>query len=154
MARRAVRNAKPKLGKDRRAAWALRRMSNDAPLSHDALFAKAGFELAERQAGYGAWFWHLETDAFHMTPNGRAVLGLGDEEASLGVILARIHEEDRLEVAARVSSHLEDGKPYDLAFRITLANKDVRWVRARGHVTRAASGKIVMVAGSIEDTTY
>jgi|GEM_PF-2651059 len=154
MARRAVRNAKSKLGKDRRAAWALRRMSNDAPLSHEALFAKAGFELAERQAGYGAWFWHLETDAFHMTPNGRAVLGLGDEEASLETILARIHEEDRAEVEARVNCHLEDGKPYDLAFRINHTNGGVRWLRARGHVTRAASGEIVMVAGSLEDTTY
>jgi len=154
MARRMVRKAKPKLGKGRRVGWALRRMSNDVPLSHEDLFAKAGLELAERQAGYGAWFWHLETDAFHMTPNGRAVLGLGDEEANLDVILAHIHEEDRPEVEARVSNHLEDGKPYDLAFRINRANETVRWVRARGHVTRAASGEIVMVAGSIEDTTY
>lgn len=154
MARRAVRNKTSKLGKQRRAGWALRAMSNDAPLSHEDLFAKAGLELAERQAGYGAWFWHPETDVFHMTPNGRAVLGIGDEEANLEAMLACIHEEDRGEVEGRVNSHLEDGKSYDIAFRVTRSNDDVRWVRARGHVTQSTSGEIVMVAGSIEDTTY
>ena len=76
-----------------------------APVFEDVAFAKAGLELAERQAGYGAWFWNLLTDSFYMTPNACAVLGVEEGVTAFDDILAAIHEEDREEVSTRVHAH-------------------------------------------------
>jgi diguanylate cyclase (GGDEF)-like protein/PAS domain S-box-containing protein len=126
----------------------------DDPVFDDVAFAKAGLELAERQAGYGAWFWNLPTDSFYMTPNACAVLGVEEGVTKFDEIMASIHEEDREEVVSRVREHLDAREAYDLAFRIRRPDGEVRWIRSRGHVSTDAEGEPAMFAGSIEDTTH
>ncbi len=128
--------------------------SPDDNVFNDVEFARAGLELAERQAGYGAWFWHLPTDSFYMTPNACAVLGVEEGISEFDGIMAAIHEDDREEVTVKVRHHLDRRENYDLACRIRRPDGEVRWIRARGHVSEGNSGEPVMFAGSIEDTTY
>lgn len=128
--------------------------TQEGPVFEDVAFAKAGLELAERQAGYGAWFWNLQTGSLYMTPNACAVLGIEEGVSAFDDILAAIHEEDREEVSARVQAHLDAREAYDLACRIRRPDGEVRWIRSRGHVSAGADGVPAMFAGSIEDTTY
>ncbi len=116
-------------------------------------FARAALELAESQADYGAWFWHLPSGGFYMTPNARAVLGIADDANDLESLLEAVHPEDRADVFARIREHLDAREDYDLTFRI-LREEKVRWVRARGAVTHDEAGVPSMMAGSVEDTTY
>lgn len=90
----------------------------DGNVFDDVAFAKAGLELAERQAGYGAWFWNLPTDSFYMTPNACAVLGVEEGITKFDSIMAAIHEDDRDEVTTKVRQHLDSRENYDLACRI------------------------------------
>jgi diguanylate cyclase (GGDEF)-like protein/PAS domain S-box-containing protein len=155
MVRRASRNSRlSKRNGARRSMRAERRAQNIVRLAPEDQFAKAGYELAEQKAGYGAWFWHQPTNAFHMTPNARAVIGIGPDTATLETMLAAIHEEDRAEVEKRVEGHLNDGEPYDLACRIRRPDGETRWIRACGHVSEDKHANGYMVAGSIEDTTF
>jgi len=126
----------------------------DDPVFDDVEFARAGLELAERQADYGAWFWNLPTDSFYMTPNACAVLGVEEGVTKFDDIIAAIHEEDRDEIATRVRARLDAREAYDVACRIKRPDGGVRWIRARGHVSTNADGKPTMFAGSIEDTTH
>lgn len=126
----------------------------DSSVFEDVEFAKAGLELAERQAGYGAWFWNLPTDSFYMTPNACAVLGVDEGISAFDDIMAAIHEEDRDDVATRVRQHLDAREAYDIACRIRRPDGEIRWIRARGHVSAGTDGDPSMFAGSIEDTTY
>lgn len=137
-----------------RATSAAADQAADESVFDDVAFAKAGLELAERQAGYGAWFWNLPTGSFYMTPNACAVLGVEEGISEFDGIMAAIHEEDREEVTAKVRQHLDSRENYDLACRIRRPDGEVRWIRARGHISVDTAGEPVMFAGSIEDTTY
>ena len=111
-------------------------------------------ELAEQQADYGTWFWHVASDTFHMTSNARAVMGVGDGDYDLDRMLTTVHEDDRAEVETRVRNYLENGDPYDISYRSCRLDGSVRWLRARGHIAQGADGAAEMMAGSVEDTTY
>ena len=156
MGRRLPRRKKLTRSAARRARTRTESVAQTAndPVFDEAQFAKAGLELAERQAGYGAWFWNLPTDSFYMTPNACAVLGVEEGITEFDSIMAAIHEEDRDEVTAKVRQHLDSRENYDLACRIRRPDGEVRWIRARGHVSLDADHAPVMFAGSIEDTTY
>ncbi|MEQ9519257.1 MAG: EAL domain-containing protein [Parvibaculum sp.] len=128
----------------------------DVTTSNDPMivnWAHAALELVERQRDYGAWFWHLPSGGFYMTANSRAVLGISEEANDLEGLLATVHPEDRVEVEQKVRSRLDEREEYDLTFRIVRDGEN-RWVRARGAVTHWEQGTPVMMAGSVEDTTY
>lgn len=155
MTRRTGRFEKQsKLVSARKNLRARRRARNAPNPALEDKFAKAGHELAEQKAGYGAWFWHPPTNAFHMTPNARAVVGIPSDDVTLETILSAIHEDDRADVEHRVARHLEYSEPYDLTCRINHPSGEVRWIRACGHVADDKSKNRHMVAGSIEDTTF
>lgn len=63
-----------------------------------------------------------------------------------------IHEEDRVAVAAAAEAG-EQGRTFDIEFRITRPNGEVRWIRNRGFPVRDDLGQVVRVCGIAEDVT-
>ncbi|MBL4864432.1 MAG: PAS domain-containing protein, partial [Rhodobiaceae bacterium] len=129
----------------RRRARLQKRVGHSSKHNLDAQFARAGMELAEQQADYGTWFWHVASDTFHMTSNARAVMGVGDGDYDLDRMLTTVHEDDRAEVETRVRNYLENGDPYDISYRSCRLDGSVRWLRARGHIAQGADGAAEMM---------
>ncbi len=138
----------------RQRARSRRRVAKSPKHTLDAQFAKAGMELAEQQAEYGTWYWHVSSDTFHMSSNARTVMGVGEGTYDVEEMLATVHEDDHVEVETRVRKYLENGEPYDITYRSCRSDGTVRWLRARGHVSQGTDGMPEMMAGSVEDTTY
>ncbi|MEQ9146063.1 MAG: EAL domain-containing protein [Parvibaculaceae bacterium] len=155
MGRRAVRQAQGSKLRTRRLR-ARQRLRASAGFSRSITgeFAKAGLELAEQHADYGAWFWHVPSNTFHMTPNALEMLGLDRSSPTLDEIFAMIHEADQAEVVEKVTTHLENGEPFDMTYRVCRADGSVRHFRGRCHVSRDPGGEPFMFAGSVEDITY
>jgi PAS domain S-box-containing protein len=102
-------------------------------------------------------FWMLDADSkkvlevneAYETITGRTRKSLLDNPTSYEEI---IHPEDRVHVLARLDEATRTGK-FDERFRITLPNRDVRWVRVHGFPMRNPAGKIWRLVGTAQDIT-
>jgi PAS domain S-box-containing protein len=63
----------------------------------------------------------------------------------------RIHAEDAERRTMALERHLEEGKPYDVEYRLRLKSGGYRWFRVRGEAIRDAAGRPIRMAGSISD---
>ncbi len=91
----------------------------------------------------------LEVNEAYETITGRTRRSLLDNPTSYEEI---IHPEDRVHVLARLDEATRTGK-FDERFRITLPNRDVRWVRVHGFPMRNTAGKIWRLVGTAQDIT-
>ncbi len=128
-------------------------LDNPSTPDLDTRFAEAGMALMAQQGNYGIWFRDATSDRFHLTANACAVMGVTEEARNLDAFLENVHENDRGDVERRMRTYLEQGEPYDLAYRVCLPGGEERWIRARGHISQEDCAPCLM-AGSVEDTTY
>ena len=97
--------------------------------------------------------WIAEPDGkvIGFTDRWLAMTGLTREDA-LGDGWARvIHPDDLAHTAGATQNAVLTGDPFDVRFRATLADGDVRWMRARGFPRRDQDGRIVRWYGYTED---
>jgi two-component system, sensor histidine kinase and response regulator len=84
-----------------------------------------------------------------------ALLGYGPDEIEFDTfekLEGIVHPEDRVRGRAANDRHLQDGSPlYDVELRIAVKQGGYRWFRLRGSAERDASGRVIRMAGSIQD---
>ena len=111
------------------AAWCRQRKSG------------AGAEYL-RPPGVDMWEWDFEKDKIWMTLTCRAQLGLpASGRITFEQLISRYHAEDRDEVRRAVNATLQNGKDYDIEFRILRADGNVRWVYSHGRLQVDHRGK-------------
>jgi len=64
-----------------------------------------------------------------------------------------VHQDDKLQVNRAVNEALYERKPYQLEYRITLANGEERYVDCQGEVTYDRVGYPTRMVGTIQDIT-
>ncbi|RKH45745.1 response regulator [Corallococcus sicarius] len=103
----------------------------------------------------GVWDWDVRRQTMYWSPRLLEMLGLQPEDfpGTSDAFLARVHPEDRGEVASALSQHLEQGTPYDVSFRLRHAGGGYRSCVSRGRALRDAQGRPVRMAGIIGDVT-
>jgi PAS domain S-box-containing protein len=103
----------------------------------------------------GIWDWDLRRQTLHWSPRLLEMLGLepGDFPGTYEAFTERLHPEDRPEVLAALSAHLERGVPYDVSFRLRHATGGYRSCVCRGRAMRDGQGRPVRMAGIIGDVT-
>jgi PAS domain S-box-containing protein len=103
----------------------------------------------------GIWDWDLRRGTFYWSPRLLEMLGLAPESlpGTYEAFEALIHPEDRAEVVAALSAHLERGVPYDVSLRLRHATGGYRSCVSRGRALRDAQGRAVRMAGIIGDVT-
>jgi len=57
--------------------------------------------------------------------------------------------EDRLEVSVEVQSALEDGRPFQLRYRVRRADGELIWVWEQGHGVVSEQGRVLYIEGLI-----
>ncbi len=100
-------------------------------------------ELALQMSQMGAWDWDILTDQEQWSKEVADIFGVSHEKLAQGCcyqdFLDRVHPDDRETVITAQRETLEQGKDYNVEYRIMLDNGTIRWVNSRGNVVRDTS---------------
>jgi PAS domain S-box-containing protein len=114
------------------------------------------YALATAAAKIGVWDWNPGTDALHLDPNTKALLGLSDDEIpdDFRAWTAFVHPDDRDLLRTAIDDHLQ-GRTSEFVCEHRMMHEDgsIRWIMVRGHAKRDAIGKVYRVIGTNMDIT-
>ncbi|MDP2761995.1 MAG: PAS domain S-box protein [Sideroxyarcus sp.] len=125
--------------------------------SYEAEQQKAAerLKLATEAAGMGVWEYDLVSEKLYWDDSMFTIYGeeRGGFSADYAAWWGKLMPEDAAEVEAAVEATLEQGKPYDICFRIRRGDGQVRTLHALAQVHFDASGQPVRVIGTNQDVT-
>ena len=109
---------------------------------------------AQKIAHLGNWDWNLVTDELYWSDEMYRIFGLDPLEfgATYDAFLNYVHPDDRDYVDNAVKEAL-NGKPYDIDYRIILADGEERIVHAQGEVIFDEKNIPVRIRGTVQDIT-
>ncbi|MBO6796629.1 ATP-binding protein [Maricaulis sp.] len=111
------------------------------------------FELAVRGSADGIWDWDIATNKVYFSPRFRELLGYDNQKHfpdKFSSFEKALHPDDHGPTLTAVKTHLEDGTPYDVRYRLQRADGSFNWFRARGLAVKK-DGRPTRMAGSISD---
>jgi diguanylate cyclase (GGDEF)-like protein/PAS domain S-box-containing protein len=114
------------------------------------------YALAALGASDGLWDWDLRRGSIYFSPRWAAQVGvapddLGDDPNAW---LGRVHADDRRQLQAEISLHLEGRAPHlEAEYRLRHEDGQFRWMLARGLAVRDPAGSPFRMAGSQTDIT-
>ena len=116
------------------------------------------FQLKEAQriAGLGSWEYRKEERRFTCSEYLSKLIFDGHLDTSdfnLRTFLASVHEEDQVAVFKALRRVMVLGEEEDLAFRIVNRRGEIRYLQARTVPMFGSFGELLMVAGTLLDTT-
>jgi PAS domain S-box-containing protein len=114
------------------------------------------YRRAAAAGGVGIWDWNLATGEIYVDPILKQVLGYEDWEIGNHVDdwSNLVHPDDRAAVFARAQAVITGRTPrFETEHRMLHRDGSIRWVLARGALTRDASGAAVSLAGVDTDIT-
>jgi diguanylate cyclase (GGDEF)-like protein len=108
---------------------------------------------AQRIAGIGDWEHDLVSGTMTRSEEVYRICGRppGDLPLTSAIPLEIVHPEDRQLVEEFVNAAQDRGEDFNVDFRITLPDGGTRYIHAQGEVLQDASGKVVRLAGTIQD---
>ena len=110
---------------------------------------------AQRIAHLGSFEFEVVTDELTWSDEHYRILGLDPGQApSKKVFIRMVRPEDRLRVSEAWSDALNEGRAFDLVFRVVLAGGEERWVHGRGEADMAVDGSVARLAGTLMDVTF
>ena len=123
-------------------------------LAHELELTEKRLTLTADSTGVGLWEWDLNKNEIWVTPNRRAQLGLpASGKITFERLISRWHPDDREQVRLALKEAVENGRDYDVEFRIVLADGSVRWIESRGYVQVNKDGKPRRLLGISMDVT-
>ncbi|NVN92493.1 MAG: PAS domain-containing protein [Desulfuromonadales bacterium] len=121
------------------------------------LLIKNGHILAEAQAiaNLGSWEYCLETKKEYRSAEFFRILGYQDRASGFAEnsMFDHIHPQDQERVRQSIIATLENGKPYDIEYRIIRVDGQERFVHAKGKTIREKNDKTTRFIGAIQDIT-
>jgi len=136
------------------AAVRTQRLVRKEDAFHDALRAsQQRYDYAISGTNDGIFDWRLAHRDLYLSPRLEELLGYpsGTLHETAASFLRRVHHDDRRFTRHRLRQHLASGDPFDLEFRLRMADAAWRWFRMRGRAVRGARGKPERMAGSLTD---
>ncbi len=116
---------------------------------------KSRLEAAQRIAQLGYWERDLESVHLRCSREVHAVLGTDPNRRTVTRVefLELVHPEDRASFEEREGNVVLTGESAGFDFRVLRADGRVRYVRQETEVSRAREGKVLALAGTLQDIT-
>jgi len=110
---------------------------------------------AQRIARLGNWDWNVVTNSLYWSDEIYRIFGAPPQEfeASYETFLSFVHPEDRELVDRAVHEATQGKSSYDTEHRVIRRDGEVRNAHSQGEVFRDGSGKVVRMAGTLQDIT-
>jgi PAS domain S-box-containing protein len=112
-------------------------------------------KLALSAAQMGTWEWNILTGEYSWSDELLRIFGLirVEREVSIEQIIGRIHPDDRTYVTHVIRHAADEGKFYEVEFRIVQPNSEVRWILSKGNTVFNPEGKPALMLGVSLDIT-
>jgi PAS domain S-box-containing protein len=109
---------------------------------------------AQRLTHTGSWAFNATTPLYWSEENCR-IWGFDPKQGlpDRGMVLQRIHPEDRGRLLEDVQKAVRERRDYDVELRIVLPDGAVRYIHGLGHPVFSSSGELVEVVGTNMDVT-
>lgn len=105
----------------------------------------------------GTWDWDIPNDRVVADARFARIYGVDRELAAGGAPIAQffalVHPDDLARLKASIDEALETGSPFSQEYRLVDRDGSIRWVSARGRVTRAPDGTPLRFPGISFDVT-
>jgi len=105
--------------------------------------------LAVEAAEIGTWHWPFGKDSIEWCERCLPLCGLPARLSSFEAFLATIHPDDRPAIDRATQTCRRDGTPFEVNFRVVLAEGQVRWLRISGQVPAQEDGAAAGIYGVI-----
>ena len=125
---------------------------NRRRLEEELRISQKRLELVINGTIDGIWDWPDSTkDEVYWSPRWKALLGYRDDEISGSKTLLRelLHPDDRASCAEAIRACLEEGKLFDIEYRLKKKSGEYGWFHGKG--TTLEEGGITRMSGSISD---
>ena len=152
---RTVGNVETEDGKPIRIIGAIQDKTAQVTARRALKSANERVTLATDSGGIAIWDWTLDDDSFICD---RWMARLYDVEfidgpTPISMWSDRVHPEDWPLVMSALMNAIEDGKPYDMEFRVVWKDASVHHIRATGQVIRDDTGRPLHMLGTNRDIT-
>ncbi|TAN52088.1 MAG: EAL domain-containing protein [Methylococcaceae bacterium] len=116
---------------------------------------EAHLRISQSYGGIGTWENDLVNNRQYWSESVTAILGFPVEGHDLTweSFMDAVLPQDRQLVLDAHKAHVEQGKKYDVVYRIVDRAGETRWMRSVGHAERDASGRPVRMRGIVQDVT-
>lgn len=133
------------------AAIAICRHHDQAELKE----SEARLKEAERLANIGYWERDVLADRITWSDETYRIFGLKTPNGVItqAKLQERIHPEDRPLQRKMLAEALQEGRPYDVEYRILRPTGEVRFIHVRDELVRDESGRTVRMFGTVQDIT-
>ncbi|KQW48045.1 hypothetical protein ASC77_16775 [Nocardioides sp. Root1257] len=110
---------------------------------------------AQRIAHIGSWEWDVPADRVQWSDEMCRIFGVEvGTTPDFDTYISLLHPEDREHAGGVIQRAAESGESeYQFDHRVLHPDGEVRWVRGRGVVERAADGTVVRMSGTAQDVT-
>lgn len=119
--------------------------------------AKTQLQTAIEAGAIGTWLWKIQSDTLIAGPKLARTFGVDPNKAKEGLPLetftSSIYENDYERVINEINQSLDECGEYECKYRVYDAERNVRWVVARGHVECDESGTPRTFPGILTDIT-
>lgn len=110
--------------------------------------------LCQSYGGIGSWERDLENNSLYWSENMYDLLGITkNNNPTFEAFLEAVCIEDRKRLSDILRLHLDEGKPFNVDYRIAKDNGIQRWIRAIGKAEYDLNGKPLRMRGIILDVT-
>lgn len=103
----------------------------------------------------GTWFWDIQSDRFTIDEAFATAFGLdpalGREGIPLAQMVAAVHPDDQVGLAAAVDEAIQRGGHYAHQYRVRRRDGRYHWIEANGHVHHAPDGTPIQFPGVLLD---
>ncbi len=114
--------------------------------------AEEHVQLAMEAATIGYWDWDVIRNEQVWSDTCKALLGLPTEsEADFGVLMERVHPDDRENLGRAIDLAIEEKKAYAFEFRVIWPDGSTHWQVARGRAFYDDSGRATRMIGIAMD---
>ena len=124
---------------------------------HASRASEQALSEAERIGGLGSYMLEFSTGRAVWSRNMYRIMDANPANPSVPTVdyfmEHIIHPEDRDTRLAMIAATREDGKPYDVEYRIRRRDGSIRLIRARGEVQRGHDGRPQKMVGTVQDVT-
>ena len=114
--------------------------------------SEESLKMAQAIARVGHWEWDMKSGQFICSEEMCRILGLDPPGAiaNKDVFLQAVHPDDRERVANHLNGIME-GQGFDIEYRITLPNGEVRVVHGQGRKVFSDASKQTKIIGTVQD---
>jgi PAS domain S-box-containing protein len=140
---------------DTEAVWVSRDVTRQRDAARKVRENDVKLRVALTAARMGTFEWDIKRDHFEWDDTLCEIYGVTQETMPRGRVAFRsfVHPEDQDRVRTLADSAVSTGEYRAVEFRIQRRDGTIRWVAARGALTRAEDGSPAKIVGGILDVT-